>query len=325
MSYRHHNRGGIDFASEPKRRRHSDVISEHTEVAIKDHLDVAELICPLCKKHLIHEHDFYHCYWCGLTTEVVLVVNRRLADNDPRRLSLRLLQREGTLTLKAWLHAGENHGFFVSFLPCPWCKDPITHLIEHDTGARTSCCHIAFIPQIIEIPTPKPPRGKRIQRWKVSYRYEKVVISSPTVCELKVMDIKMYQSELAHFAPKVETIGIEADPTASEAPSDDSEVSETQKLLTEELIVTGIAATDEFIRRFVGRDPGAIIPQKHFYQAYVKWIKEQHQEPLGNKTFYKQLREVFPYLECRQNRINGPRVWCYRGISLRSESKVSKL
>ena len=318
-------RSGIDFATDSHKRIKDHSLNENVEAAIKDHLDIAKLTCPLCKKDLIYEDNLYHCYWCGLTTEVVLVVNRRLADDHPRRLSLRLIQRKSTLTLKAWLHAGENEGFFVSCLPCAWCKDPITQLIEHDTGVRTSCCNIAFIPQIIEIPTPKPPRGKLIQRWKVSYRYEKIVISSPTLCKLKLMDIELYQSELGHFAPKVETPAIEADPTAAASPSDDSKVSETEKLLTEELIVTGIAAIGEFIRRFVVRDPGAIIPQKNFYQVYMQWIKEQHQEPLGNKIFYNHMREVFPDIKRRQNRIKGKREWCYRGFSLRSESKVSKL
>ena len=329
MKYRHHNRGGIDFAPERKRRIHNDVISEYVEEAIEDHLDIAELICPLCKKHLIHEDDLFHCYWCGLTTEVVLVVDRLVSDDDPRRLSLRLLQRKGTLTLKAWFHAGENDGFFFSFLPCPWCKDPITHLIEHDTGVRTSCCNIAFIPQIIEIPTPKPPRGKLIQRWKVSYHFEKVGISHPTLCELKLIERHAYISELAHFLPKCETpIEVDsapADETQDQKPrkkppsttSDETHVSKAKTIP-----VRNTDAITLFLRTFIIRKPNAITPRNDVYEAYVHWIRKHNQQPLSNKVFYRHLEEILRYVGSGQNRINGKLTRCYRGVKLRSNDDM---
>ena len=305
-------RGGIHFTRHRKQRIFNGVLNEHAFEAIQDRLDITALICPVCQKYLIQEDDLFYCYDCQLAGEVVLVIDRRVADDDPQRLSLRLLQRDGTLTPKAYKHIKENDGFLFGGLPCPSCDAPITQLFEDTTGEKPTCCQVAFLPQIKAIRDAKPPKGERIQHWKVSYWVESLRIHSPTPCQLKVIDVEVYQSELAHFAPKVETLSIETHRAPAE---DDRDVS-----APETIPMTHTAAIGVFIRRFLVRDPAAITPRNDFYQAYVRWIQEHHQEPLGNKTFYRQLREVFPYLKSGQHRINGKRTRCYRGISLRRDA-----
>ena len=303
------------------------MLTDYAWEKIENNLDIAELICPLCKKYLIHKDDFYHCYWCGLTTEVVLVVDRLVADADPQRLSIRLLQREGTLTPEAWQHAEANKGFLIGFLVCPSCEDPITHLSEDATGEKPSCCQVSFLPEIKDIPYSKPPRRNRIQRWKVSYEVENAEIPYPTPCELKLIDLGTYQSELERFAPKIETFPIVADPPPSEpveAPppedlpsSDDTEVS-----IPETIDVTHTDAINWFLRKFILGKPTAITPRNDVYEAYVHWIRKHRQEPLSNKIFYRHLREIFPYVRSGQNRINGKMTRCYRGISLRRDADL---
>ena len=311
--------------SEAEPRIKNGRLDEYAEDAIKDHRDVAELICSLCRKHLIYKDDLFHCSSCGLTGEVMLVVNRLVSDDDPHRLSIRLLQRNDPLTQLAWKHAEENDGFSFGSLPCPSCDKPITQLIEHDNGVQPSCCQVVFPPHIEEIRFPKPQRGKRIQRWKVSYQLvEKIGIHYPTLSKLIHIDLATYQSELARFAPKIETLAIEADPFPSEAvaaspaenlpPNEDTDDTKVKKALT--LPVRGTDAITWFLRKFIRGTPTAIIPRHEFYEAYVRWIRKYHQEPLSKKIFYKHLRELYPRVKSGQNRINGKRMRCYRGISL---------
>ena len=328
MRYRHHNRGGINFAPLPKQRIFNGVLNDYVFEAIKDRCDIAELICRVCEKYLIHKDDLYRCSHCGVAGEVVLVVDRLVADDDPHRLSVRLLQREGTLTPKAYKHAAENDGFLIGGLPCPSCDKPITQLIEHDTGVQPSCCQVAFLPQIKEIPDAKPPKGKRIQRWKVSYeKIEKIDLPHPTPCQLTLIDLATYQSELARFAPKIETLPIEADPASSETleeppPEDSSPSDATQVSNAATLPVRHTDAITWFLRKFILGKPTAITPRNEVYEAYVHWIRKHNQEPLSNKIFYRHFKALYPYVRYGQNRINGKMTRCYRGISLRRDADL---
>ena len=321
---RHRRLGGINFAPIPKQRIINGHLTSDAVAAFEERRDIVELICPVCSKYLIDKDDVFHCYYCGLAGEVILVVDRLVADDDPHRLSIRLLQQEDTLTLKAYKHAKENEGFIFGSLPCPSCDEPITQLLEHDSCVQPSCCQVVFPPQIVEIRHPKPPRNS-IQRWKVSYELvEKIGLPHPTSCKLTHIDLATYESELARFAPKIETLAIEADPVPSETqkalpPEDMPSSDDTEVSIPETIDVTHTDAITLFFRRCILRNAEAITPRNEVYQAYVQWIGEQHQAPLSNRIFYRHLREVFPYVRFGQNRINGKRMWCYRGISLRRD------
>ena len=326
MRYRHHNRGGINFARLPKQRIPNGVLNDNTSERIKDRLDIAELICPLCQKYLIHKDDLYYCYYCGVAGEVVLVVDRLVSDEDPQRLSLCLLQRLDTLKPNACKHFEENDKFLFGSLPCPSCDEPITQLIEHDAGVQPSCCQVAFVPKIIQIPYKyEEKKRKTIPRWKVSYHFEKVGISHPTLCELKLIERHAYISELAHFLPKCET-PIEVDPAPADEtqdqkprkkpPSTTSDETHVSKAKT--IPVRNTDAITLFLRTSIIERSNAITPRNDVYEAYVHWIRKHNQQPLSNKVFYGHLRQVFPYVRYGQNRINGKLTRCYRGVKLRS-------
>ena len=310
--------------SAPEPRINKGRLDEYTEDAIKDHLNIAEIICPLCTKHLLREDDLFHCSSCGLTGEVMLVVNRLVSDDDPHRLSIRLLQRNDTLTQLAWKHAEENDGFSFGSLPCPSCDKPITQLSEDATGEKPFCCQVFSVPRIEEISDDKPSRRKHKQPWKVSYDVKIAAAKFPTPNALRLIDLATYEQELARFAPKIETLAVEADPSPLEAvaaspaenlpPNEDTDDTKVKKALT--LPVRGTDAITWFLRKFIRGTPTAIIPRHEFYEAYVHWIRKYHQEPLSDKIFYKHLGQLYTRVSSGQNRINGKRMRCYRGISL---------
>ena len=321
MTYRHHHRGGINFPDTSGRRIIDGQLNENAWEKIKDRLDIAELICPLCSKYLIYENDLFHCYWCKLTTEVMLIVDRLLSDDDPQRLSMCLLHREGTLTPEAWQHAKANKGFLIGFLVCPSCKDPITHLSEDATGEKPFCCQVFCVPRIEEITSDKPSRGTHKQRWKVSYDVKTGEARFPTPNALQLFDLQTYERELARFAPKIKTAdAVEASPAENLPPNEDTNDTTVSEAKT--LPISGTDAITRFLRKFIRGTPTAIIPRPVFYEAYVRWIRKYHQEPLSDRIFYKLLGQLYPRVKSGQNRINGKMTRCYRGISLRDHEDL---
>ena len=313
--------GALSRGSDPEPRIIDGQLNENALEKIKDRLDIAELICPLCSKDLISENDLFHCYWCGLTTEVMLVVDRLLSDDDPQRLSICLLQREGTLTPEAWQHTDANKGFLIGFLVCPSCKDPITHLSEDATGEKPFCCQVFFVPRIEEISYDKPSRGTHKQPWKVSYDVKTGEARFPTPNALQLIDLQTYERELARFAPKIKTAdAVEASPAENLPPNEDA--NDTTVSETKTLPISGTDAITRFLRKFIRGTPTAIIPRPVFYEAYVRWIRKYHQEPLSDRIFYKLLGQLYPRVKSGQNRINGKRPRCYRGISLRDHDDL---
>lgn len=324
--YRHHNREGIHFADIEKKRMPNGLLTEAARKAFDERRDIAELTCLICGKYLIYEEELYHCYWCGVAGEVVLVVDRRLSEDDPQRLSIRLLQQR-TLTLKAWLQAQANNGFLIGYLPCPSCDQPMTQLIEQESGVRPACCDFVFIPEIGELSYRKKRRGKHIPRWKVYYEsVEKVASPHPKTCKIKCIDLHTYQSAFEHFAPDIPVPAAENVSPSETQVAQDTEVSQTDaesntptdNSKAKTLHVRGREALILFIRKHIRADPNAILPSSEAYSAYVDWIQEHQQKPLSDRLFHKSLQHIYKSLEFKQNRIDGKRVWCYRGIKVRS-------
>lgn len=349
MVYRHHDRGGIDFADTPKQRMPNGMLTDEAHKAFEAHRDIAELLCPICRKYLIHEADLYNCHWCGVAGEVVLVVDRLVADDDPQRVSIRLRQQR-TLSPKAWQHAEANNGFLISDLPCPSCDAPITRLIEHDDGVQPSCCQFAFIPGIKELFYRKS-RGRYMPRWQIFYEeVEKIGIPQPTLCEIKCIDLYTYRSEMTRLAPKIQTPAVESEgvphrnaqtswtgcvgqPSRAVSPSEtleppqqkaesDTPPNATDVSKAKTLSLRGTDAIHLFLRTFIIGEPKARTPRNEVYEAYTAWIRQDNQPPLHAKTFHKHLKEVFPYVAEGQNRIDGKRVWCYRGIKVRADAAM---
>jgi len=59
-------------------------------------------------------------------------------------------------------------------------------------------------------------------------------------------------------------------------------------------------------------------PVKEFYQAYTEWCDENDRKPEAQQAVTKRLETKFRITKS-QKRINGERVWCYVGISLKED------
>lgn len=351
---RHNNRQGIDFATPKKQRFPNGMLTSEAVNVFEAHRDITELLCQICQKHLIYEDGLYCCHECGVAGEVVLVVDRLVSDNNPQRVSIRLLQQR-TFMPKTWQHAEANKGFLISDLPCPFCRESITQIIAHDDGVQPSCCQFVFIPEIKEFPSPRPPRGEHIQQWQIYYKeVEKIGIQPPTVCKIRCIDLHTYENEFARsevshhddrdregethegtssvsprtsrVAPKIQVPAVEAvsrsltlsSPNTEQTlptPRDERDVSKV-----ETLTVSGREAMTFFIRTFVTKEPNAITPRHEFYEAYVDWIRAHNQHPLTKNAFHKCLRQIYSSIKQGQNRIEGKLTRCYRGLKLRSDA-----
>jgi len=213
--YRHSSRREVNFADRPKQRIHDGMLTSEALKAVEPHLDIAELICPLCQNDLIHESDLFKCAACHVTGEVVLVVDRRVSADDPQRLSIRFLPTSGGIAPEVWMQAEQNNTFLLSStLDCPSCLDPITELSEDATGEKPFCCSVLCVPQIKEIDA---QTSTRQNQWKVAYDVKVKDAHFPTDNALNLIKAVTYQHQLQQFLPKGDMMPVEKHPPHTSA------------------------------------------------------------------------------------------------------------
>lgn len=164
----------------------------------------------------MHESDLFTCAACHVTGEVVLVVDRRVSEDDPQRLSIRFLPKSGEIDPKAWMQAEQNNTFLLSTLDCPSCLNPITQLSEDATGEKPFCCSVFCVPQIQEI-DPRQQTSTPENQWKVAYEVKVKNADFPTDYALNLIEAVTYQHQLQQFLPKGDMMPVEKQPPHTSA------------------------------------------------------------------------------------------------------------